>query len=98
MNGSLEAITAVKKEFDKLGPVVTEIWFVDRPADYVDFVSKPSAIPTDSMYWYGVRVFNVNSVDMWVLPPERRLAMRVFQMMPGIWMVMNDGTVRGFDG
>lgn len=93
-NLTVDTIIEAKKQLDKLGPIITELWFVDRPAEYAAFLTATSPSPQSGLI--GVKVFRVAADEVFAMPQERRLNAKMFQMMPGIWAVMSNGAVQGF--
>lgn len=101
MSEILEALKEFQRKIDSMKPIATELWFVDRPQAYFTFFGSMSELckqSPNSFGLYGIRVFNTRSADVLNLPRDRRLAARVFQMVPGVWVLMSDGTVQEMTG
>lgn len=94
----LDAVLNMRESLKNRGPFASEVWFIDRDAEYWLFMQqvKEDRLPQGFGALnpaYGVRLFRSRIADFFEAPPERRLAMRVFQCMRGMWIVMSDGTV-----
>ena len=86
----------LKRQLAARPPVATQIWFVDRMLDYYKFSAMCDHLPIEhnalreiypSAPLFGVQVFNIKSTEYVETMPT-------FCMVPGIWAVMSDGSVK----
>lgn len=89
----LDDIIELKRQLAERPPVATQIWFVDRYAEYNAMLSYCKRADEVSRNFYsmpallGMPLFNVESAAYNDSLPS-------FCMVSGIWAVMSDGSVK----
>lgn len=91
----LDGILEIKRQLAARPPVATQIWFVDKTVEYYKFSAMCKNFPAErnelqnlfpSQPLFGVEVFSIKSAEYVETMPT-------FCMVPGIWVVMSDGSV-----